>query len=50
MKCTYCKKEIEDWVNQNRDEEGNEYCMDCVSKLEYLAEKMEDYEYDCPHI
>jgi len=38
-----CKKEIEDWAFDNKDADGNLYCMDCQSKLTTIME-MEDYE------
>ena len=41
MKCYHCKKEIEDWASDNKDEEGNEYCMDCTAKAVAFME-MED--------
>ena len=43
MKCIYCKKEIEDWAFDNKDADGNEYCMNCQSKIIAFAE-MEEIE------
>lgn len=44
MKCSNknCKRKIEDWAFDNKDADGNLYCMDCQSKLTTIME-MEDY-------
>ena len=39
MKCSYCNKEIENWANNNVDSEGNKYCMECVAKIQLIAEQ-----------
>ncbi len=39
MKCYNCKKEIEDWAFDNKDSDGNEYCMDCQSKIVAFMEE-----------
>jgi len=47
MKCSNknCKRKIEDWAFDNKDADGNLYCMNCQSKLTTIME-MEDYEND----
>jgi DNA-directed RNA polymerase subunit RPC12/RpoP len=39
MKCSYCNKEIEEWLDDNTDAEGNKYCADCVAKIQNIAEQ-----------
>ena len=42
-KCNNCKKKIENWAFDNKDAEGNEYCMDCQSEIVAIME-MEELE------
>lgn len=37
-RCTHCNKPIEEWASENEDRDGNLYCMECVSKVEIIAE------------
>ena len=41
MKCSNskCNGEIEDWLTENVDADGNKYCDDCISKLLLIAEQ-----------
>lgn len=43
MKCSnkQCNKEIEDWASDNKDVDGNLYCMDCQSKIVAFMEMRE---------
>jgi len=41
--CYHCKKRIEDWASDNKDEEGNEYCMNCLAKIQLVAEQTGQY-------
>ena len=42
MKCSNpkCNREIEDWLTENVDAEGNKYCADCVAKIQVVGEQM----------
>jgi len=37
-KCSFCKNDIEPWLDGNTDADGNNYCDNCISKFEYFAE------------
>jgi len=37
-KCSFCKNDIEPWLDGNTDADGNNYCGNCISKFEYFAE------------
>jgi len=39
MECKNCKKEIEEGIDENIDADGNKYCADCVSKIQFVAEQ-----------
>jgi predicted amidophosphoribosyltransferase len=43
MKCSYCNKEIEEWLDSNIDAEGNKYCSDCIAKIQFVAEQTGEY-------
>lgn len=41
-KCTHCKKEIESYASDNKDSDGTEYCMDCISHIRAIMEEKDD--------
>lgn len=44
MQCSNekCNKEIEDWAFDNKDRDGNLYCMGCQSKIVSMIEIEEE--------
>lgn len=45
MKCSNpkCNREIEDWLTENKDADGNKYCADCIAKIQLIAEQTGEY-------
>jgi len=45
MKCSNpkCDREIEKYVSENEDANGNKYCADCVAKFQLFAEQEGEY-------